>query len=77
MDMMDVDIVLGIPWLEDFNPDVNWTEKMWAYCMSEGKVELQSAGHFLQVVLVPGAPTPAGVGAPQSISNNRVLVNSS
>ena len=48
--MVDIDVVLGILWLEDFNLDVNWTEKMWAYHMSEGKVELQGAGHFLQVV---------------------------
>ena len=48
-------------------------------------LEVTSVLYFLDLdnfrvhnyLLVPGAPTPAGVGAPQSISNNRVLANSS
>ena len=50
IDMVDIDVVLGMPWLEDFNPDVNWTNKTWKYRMSEGMVELQGAGHFLRAV---------------------------
>ena len=40
MDMVDVNVVLGIPWLEDFNPDINWTNKTWKYHMLEGMVKL-------------------------------------
>ena len=50
IDMVDIDVVLRMPWLEDFNLDINWTNKMWKYHILEGMVELQSAGHFLWVV---------------------------
>ena len=40
IDMVDIDIVLRMLWLKDFNSDVNWTNKMWKYCILKGIVEL-------------------------------------
>ena len=47
INMVDVDVVLGMPWLEDFNPDIDWKDKMWHYCVLEESVEFLDAGRFL------------------------------
>ena len=46
IDMVNMDVVLGMLWLEDFNPDIDWKDKMWHYCLSEESVEFLNAGRF-------------------------------
>ncbi|KAL1953485.1 hypothetical protein VTO42DRAFT_2764 [Malbranchea cinnamomea] len=63
--MVDVDIVLGMEWLEQVNPHIDWVEKTWRYRFEPENIDVVSVGRFLRAVRAGGE---AYLATPQLLS---------
>ena len=48
MDICNYDLILGDPWLQTRNPDIDWAERTWGYTKKSSLLELTRARAFFE-----------------------------